>query len=181
MLPLRLDPAASSLVLRTRAAGLLARLAHDLEIRAADLSGHAKLDPAGPWTAELHVPVDALRVAGTLDGDKLDPDGLSAADRAEVERKIREEVLTGTRAVRVRASGSSRDRADARVEVAQGAGTVHTRLAVSDLPDGAVRVAGSCPVSLRTLSIREVKGPLGAFKLKDEVEIRFDLSLRPET
>ena len=176
----RLDPDASSLALRTRAAGMLARLAHDLEIAALKLSAEGTVDAAGAWSAELLVPVAALRVAGTLKGDRFDPDGLSAGDRAEVERKIRDEVLAGTREVRVRAAGTSRDQVEARVELASGAATVTARLSASDQPGGAVRVTGTCALSLRALGVREVKTPLGAFKLRDDVEVLFDLTLRPE-
>lgn len=176
----RLDLSASTLVLRTRAAGLLARLAHDLEIAAPELTAEATVDAAGAWSAEIVVPVAALRVAGTLHGDRLDRAGLSASDRAEVERKIREEVLAGTREVRVRASGASRDQAEARVALAQGAATVKARLSATDQPGGAVRVTGSSALSMRALGLREVKGPLGSFKLRDEIEVLFELTLRPE-
>ena len=82
MTELRIDPAASRLAVRTRATGMLARLAHDLEISAAEVRGHARLDGDGEgWTAELLVPVSGLAVAGVLHGDRLDPAGLSQSAR----------------------------------------------------------------------------------------------------
>lgn len=180
MTELRIDPAASRLAIRTRATGMLARLAHDLEISAAEVRGHARLDGDGAgWTAELLVPVSGLSVAGVLHGDRLDPAGLSASDRGDVERKMRDEVLRGTREVRVEASGRSRAHAEARVHLHSGAASISSALTTREAPGGALTVAGTAHLSLRALGIPEIKGPLGAFKLKDDLEIRFELTLRP--
>lgn len=179
MTTLGIDPSASALVIRTRAAGVLARLAHDLEIAATEVRGHAIVTDGG-WTAEIQIPVAGLRVAGTLHGDRLDEAGLSQEDRIEIERRLRHDVLQGAGEVRVRASGSSRDRGVARVELPSGSADTHARLKTRDAEGGAIEVWGDCPLSLRSLGVREVKGPLGAFKIKDEIEVRFDLTLRPE-
>ncbi|XXY47972.1 hypothetical protein WME91_49010 [Sorangium sp. So ce269] len=175
---LNLDPTASRLTIRTRAVGMLARLAHDLEITASELSGRARLD-GDAWTAELAVRAAALRVAGVLRGDRLDPEALSAGDRRDIERRLRDEVLGGTELVDVRASGTARDRADVRVKIASGSAALAARLSSRDRGEGAIGVTGSCQLSLAALGVREVKGPLGAFKVRDEIEILFDLTLRP--
>ncbi|WP_437680626.1 hypothetical protein [Sorangium sp. So ce131] len=175
---LLLDPGASRLIVRTRAVGMLARLAHDLEITASDLRGRARLD--GPsWTAEIAIDVRKLRVAGVVRGDRLDPDVLSAADRRDIEQRLQGEVLRGTDVVEVRASGATRDRADVRVQVASGSAALSLPLTSRERGDGAVGVEGSCQVSLAALGVREVKGPLGAFKVRDGIEVLFDLTLRP--
>ena len=170
------DPTSSTLRVRTRATGLLARLAHDLELVAREMRGEAD-DQDGAWTAELVVPVEALRVAGTLRGDRLDLDGLSPADREEIQRKLRSEVL-GPGEVHATASGPSRDRGEARITVSGKRGQARVALRVKD-EDGALRVAGESEVSLSQLGVAEIKGPLGAFKVKDKVSVLFDLVLRP--
>ncbi|XXX80555.1 hypothetical protein WMF30_17490 [Sorangium sp. So ce134] len=175
---LHLDPAASRLTIRTRAAGMLARLAHDLEIAASDLRGRARLD-GDAWTAELEIPVADLRVAGVLRGDRVDPDALSDGDRRDIERRIRDEVLRGTEVVEVRASGVAQGRAEVRVQVASGSAALAARLSSRDLGEGRIGVTGGCQLSLAALGVREVKGPLGAFKVRDELEVLFDLTLRP--
>src|SRR5690349_5313634 len=116
MSELHLDPTASRLTIHTRAVGMLARLAHDLEITASELRGRARLDGES-WTAELEVRVAKLRVAGVLRGERLDPEALSAADRLDIERRMHGEVLRGTEIVEVRASGATRDRAEVRVQI----------------------------------------------------------------
>ena len=56
----RIDKGASKLVLRTRAEGMLARLAHDLEIAAGEINGAASLD-GDAWTAEVGRELEAAR------------------------------------------------------------------------------------------------------------------------
>jgi hypothetical protein len=99
-----IDAKASTLVVRTRTAGLLGRLAHDLEIAAGELTGRATTDDEA-WTAELTVPVQSLRVVGVLHGDRVDETTLSASDRAEIERRIREEVFAGASEAKAHAEG----------------------------------------------------------------------------
>ena len=178
MTELQLDPSASKLVVRIRAAGLLARLAHDLEIAATDLSGRAR-ENGETWSAELRVPVAGLRVAGTLRGDTLVPEGLSPSDRAEVERRIRQDVLRGTSVIQVQASGETRDRAHAEASLAAASARTTAPMSTRDLSGGAVSAAGACRLSLAALGIHEIKGPLGAFKVRDDIEVRFELTLRP--
>lgn len=175
----RVDPGASKLVLRTRAVGLLARLAHDLEIVATDLRGHGGPDGDG-WTGELSVPVASLRVAGALKGEMVDPSVLSGSDRAEIERRVREEVLVGGSEVVVKAKGASRDRGEVTVTLGASSARVKVTLATADRQEGAVDVKGRCELSLRGLGGQEVKGPLGAFKVSDTIEVLFDLVLVPE-
>jgi hypothetical protein len=134
-------------------------------------------EEAVSWTTDLRVAVSGLRVAGTLHGDRLDQAALSASDRAEIERKLRDEVLRVAE-VRVRASG--RDRALAEVEVmAARTAQVRATLSVREAGDTALQVVTSFPLSLRALGVAEVKGPLGAFKVDDAVQVLVDLRLRP--
>ena len=107
------DKTSSRLVLRTRTSGLLARFAHDLEINATELSIRATAD-GDSWSAEVAIPVAALRVEGVLKGgDKLDTGVLSASDRAEIEQRIRSEILAPGPDVTAQASGASRERGEA--------------------------------------------------------------------
>jgi hypothetical protein len=175
----RIDKGASKLVLRTRAQGMLARLAHDLEIAAGEINGAASLD-GDAWTAEVAVPVSSLRVAGALRGDRLDTSALSSKDRAEIERKIREEVLAAGPEVRTRAEGPSRDRGEATVSF----GSKSARVSVSHSktePSGAgFSVTGRAELSLRALGVAEVKGPLNAFRVGDTIEVLYTLVIQPE-
>src|SRR5262249_41011437 len=43
-----------------------------------------------------------------------------------------------------------------------------------------VRVSGRLEISLSSLGASTVKGPMNAFRVRDAVEVRFDLVFRPE-
>ena len=169
-----IDPARSEVRVRTRAKGMLAALAHDLEIRAEGIHGHATAD--GPaWAVELTVPVGKMRVAGTLSG----------GDRAEIERKLREDVLA-TPDVIARATGETRDRGEVVIAL-RGTARAPVRQRVEAKPGGApgggepeaeLVVTGSCELSLKALGVREVKGPLGAFKIADAVELFYTITVK---
>jgi hypothetical protein len=173
------DKTASRLVLRTRTSGLLARFAHDLEIVANDFSLQASSE-GDAWTAELSIPVAALRVAGVLkSGDKLDTSVLSASDQADIENRIRTEVLAGGPEVKVQASGTSRDRGEAVVSIGSRSGRFPVAQSAEAREGGGATVSGRCDISLRELGIEEVKGPLGAFRVADTVEVVYTVVLVP--
>ena len=171
------DDSAATLTLRTRAEGLLARLAHDLEITAAGLGGKATLDGES-WTADLSVPVASLRVVGALHGEELDREALSASDRAQIEQKMREDVFfAGATIVTASASGASLMRGEATITIASRSQRVPITLSAAPLVGGAARVTGRFTLSLDRLGAKPIKGPLGAFRVKDAVEVVFAIPL----
>jgi hypothetical protein len=185
--PHRIDPTRSQIRIQTRAKGMLARLAHDLEIVSAAVEGRAMIDEAA-WSADLSVPVASLRVAGTLRGERLDASALSAADRAEIERKLRDEVFPRAAKITVSARGETRDRAEVQITWPGGSTRTTAKLKPSsraaDAPAGgapaALTIAGRCEISLAALGVAEVKAPLGAFKVADAVVVYAELTLLPE-
>ncbi len=174
---LTIDSANSKLTIRTRAAGMLARLAHDLEFTAADIRGHAERNDEG-FSGELVAPVSGLRVVGQLHGDRLDPAGISNSDRVDIERKVRDEVFHGAKEIHVRGHGTAWNQVDVTIETLLGKMSVPVSIRGIET-DGRVRISGRTEVSLSKLGVREIKGPLGAFKVKDAVEVLFEIILQP--
>jgi hypothetical protein len=164
----------SRLTVRTHAEGLLARLAHDLSIVLGGVAGEAEGegDEEGAPRAKLRVPVEGMRVEGAVRGGAVE--SLSEADTKEIERRLREDVFQGKGWVGVDGD-LERGRVRARVSV-EGARTETTmETAVSVTRDGeTVTVAGAGAVSLRGLGLREVRGPMGAFRVADRVEVAFE-------
>jgi hypothetical protein len=171
-----LDAAASRLAVRTRAVGMLARLAHDLEIVATRFDAHADLDDDA-WSGELTIPVDALEVAGVLKHDRVETGVLSPSDRAEIVKRMRDDAFRGAPRVEVRARGASRERAELVVSIGGREAPFSAALRTRQDAD-AIVVSGTAALSLKALGSREIKAPLGAFSVKDEVAIVFDLRLR---
>jgi hypothetical protein len=173
---LALDAPRSRLAVRTRAVGMLARLAHDLEIVATRLDARAELD-GDAFRGELTFPVDGLEIAGVLKGDRVDPNVLSTSDRAEILKRMRADAFRGAPAVEVRASGTSRERAE--IVITVGGRSANATVALDTREDGdAIAARGTAKLSLKSLGAREIKAPLGAFSVKDDLEVAFDLRFR---
>ena len=185
MTTLRFDAAASKLTIETRAVGMLAKLAHDLSIVAREVRAEAKASGDDVELA-LRVPVRSLAVDGVRKEGAVDRGVLSASDRATIEGKIRDEVLRASEVeVNARAkagplAAGSRD-VDAEATLAVGRATTRarSRLAI-EVTDGRARARGKVRVSLGSLGITPPKGPLGAFKVDDEVVIDLDLAFALE-
>ncbi len=174
------DENTATITLRTRAEGLLARLAHDLEITGTGVSGQVTLD-GDAWTADLSMPIASLRVAGALHGDELDRSTLSASDRAQIEEKMRADVFFGgARVVTVRAHGASLTAGEATISIGSRSQRVAITVSAAPLLDAAPRPTGRFTLSLEKLGVKPIKGPLGAFRIKDAVEVSFAIPLRAE-
>ena len=172
-----LDSTTSTLVVHTRAEGLLARFAHDLELSTRALEGTATLD-GDAWTAELWAPVSSLEVEGVLHGATLDRTVLSAVDRQQILTKMREDIFGTAQEVEAKASGTRRDKGDVMVSVGSSSMRAPMSLTVEE-SEGGVRVTGSLEVSIKGLGGKPIKGPLGAFRVEDIVKVRFEGRLVP--
>lgn len=170
-----IDYQASTVTIRTRAKGMLARLAHDLEIEATRFDADLDLD-AEAWRATLRFDVRGLRVTGALKGDRVDRAVLKPADREDIERRIVNEHLTGE-SITVVAEGRTRDRGDVTVRAPRGEERLSVPITVEERRDGQLVAYGDLKLSLRRLGVGEIKGPLGAFKVDDAVEIAFYLMI----
>jgi hypothetical protein len=170
-----IDFQASTITIRTRAKGMLSRLAHDLEIDAERFHGEVEVD-GDRWRAELRFPSNGLRVVGALRGDRVDRAVLSPSDRGEIERRMRADVL-GEGEVTVSARGEGHERADVVVAARSGKESLSTPITVEQRRDGETVCHGKLTLSLRALGIKEIKGPLGAFRVDDTVEVAFWMML----
>jgi hypothetical protein len=167
---LRLDPTKSTIAVRTVAEGLLARLAHDLEIVGREMVGEGSDEPA---TATVRIPPACLRVLGVVRDGRVNEGVLGASDRADIERRMRDALGGGEITVVARLVAG---RATLEVQTDRGRQVVELTVQLDPPGPGALRVRGSCALSLRALGVPPVKGPAGAFRLADQVEVRFDAS-----
>jgi len=56
---------------------------------------------------------------------------------------------------------------------------VQVQLILDDTPDGKTTVSGDVMVSLKRLGIKDIKAPLGAFKVADDIAIAAKLVVLP--
>ncbi|MFO0614595.1 MAG: hypothetical protein U0414_18565 [Polyangiaceae bacterium] len=174
-----LDRAHSDVSIETTAKGMFAKLAHDLRLLAGELTATVTEGEGGRLGVELHLPVRAIKVDGVRKSGQVDRSVLSASDRSDIEKKIREDVLRSSEVKvtvplpGVPSPGSTT--ADATVEVGGYRSSVPLRLTIAT-KDGRTHAAGRAKVSLSALKIPPVKGPLNAFRVDDDVEIVFDVA-----
>jgi hypothetical protein len=174
-----LDRAHSEIAIETTAKGMFAKLAHDLRLLAGELSATVSEGEAGHLDLELRAPVRAVKVDGVRKSGNVDRSVLSASDRSDIEKKIRDEVLRSTD-VRVTvklpsAPAPGSYSTDATIEVGGHRASLSLRLAIVE-KDGSTRASGRAKVALSALKIPPVKGPLNAFRVDDDVEVVFDLA-----
>jgi hypothetical protein len=172
-----IDLAASRLLIHTSATGLLARFAHDLEIEGSRIELDAQVD-GKRWKATLRAPVAGLRVVGVRKGEQVRKDVLSQSDKDEIHRRLREQVFVGLDAVRVEARGDAPEQGEATVILARGRQTVRLALRVEAGAGAGTTLSGRCTLSLSKLGVPEVKGPLNAFRVFDDVEIVYSFAVR---
>ena len=167
---MKLDPSGSRLAIYTVAEGLFSALAHDLELVARDLNGEST-----DTSAEVRVPIASIRVTGAMKRGKVDLTVLSSGDRETIERQVREDVLPGGELV---ARGTLEGgRASIELALPRGKTRLVCNVAVKD-EAGGKRVRGETEVSLAALGAPPVKGPMGAFRVKDRVRVELDLLFR---
>lgn len=184
MTDLVLDPSKSRVRLHTFAEGILARLAHDLELVCGELTGTATKLENGGGTASIEIPLRGMSVSGVLGKDgSIDERGLSPSDRRECLAKMHKDVFharpDAVIRVEVHVEGDS-----ARVRVTPPNGksveaVIRAELH-SDGTDGGLRSSGKLEVSLSAIGSDTVKGPMGAFRVKDKVVVSFDVVFRPQ-
>jgi hypothetical protein len=162
-----LDPARSSVTLRTHAGGFLSALAHDLELTSTVLRGQVS-NEGERWRGEIVVQPSAIKVAGALKRGSVDKNVLSASDVRDIEQRIATEVFGGLNELVIRGEGTP----SAPTIRVLGKQDAVTDLKVTVRNDGTARIfSAKGNVSIKSLGFNEVKGPLGAFVIKDNVEV----------
>jgi polyisoprenoid-binding protein YceI len=174
----RLGPEAGQLLVKTSRTGLGAKAGHDLTIEVRRWHGTAVIDPADPAACSVEVDVDVGSFEVRQGTGGIKP--LTDADRAEIKKTIREKILhterhptIGFRSTRVGGSaGSFTIDGDLTIR-----GVTQPVVLAGQLTDGGAR--GMATVVQSQWGIRPYSAFLGALRLKDEVDVLFDVVLKP--
>lgn len=181
MTELLLDPDRTDVRIQTFAEGLFARLAHDLELVCRGLTGSARRDGSHA-TASLEARVGGIDVAGVRDrSGAVNPRALSASDRADCLEKMRKDVFHASADAVVRIEATL-DGDTARIRLtppSDRAVEVVVRPRIDEIEGGAARVSGAFELSLASIGSDVVKGPMGAFRVKDRVTVSFEAVFQP--
>jgi hypothetical protein len=152
---------------------MFAKLAKDLEIELPVNTGSVTIEE-GATRAEASFDAARARVAGVLPGKNVDQGALSEKDRADIVHKLRD-AIGGDGAVSVVAT--TKDDKTAEIEIALPRGKAKVRASIEvDKSDATAEARGETDLSLSALGVREVKGPLNAFRLSDRIHVIFRVS-----
>jgi hypothetical protein len=149
--------------------GLLARIAHDLQIRATHWEIAMEGDAVRGWFA-----LAGLRVDGAVSHGHVNDGALSASDRAKIERTMAHDVLA-TRQFPTAIFEGILDRDAMRVS---GTLRLHGRthaLAPFELRDDGVNISVDVELTPSRWGIAPYRALAGALKLQDRVVVRITL------
>jgi hypothetical protein len=175
------DKKRSTLTVWTFKAGLLARLAHDLQIEVSEYHFVVHGDFRKEWSAELGIPVLGLGVLGAVKNKVLQAGKLSLDDRAEIEQTLRSEVLEADRfpLIHYRASfhgPENQENIHGELTLKGQTRPVHVSGRLEKTITG-VHLQGRVKILQSDFGIKPFQAFLGALKVKDEVEATWDIYL----
>ncbi len=172
-----LDASKTRVRIFTFAEGMFSRLAHDLEIDAPIASATGALDDAGDGHLEVTVRAGSLHVVGFVKKGVTDPNGPSASDRSDIlERTL--EAMNASEGTTIHARGDKKGE-KITVELQVPTGVARAEASTREEPGAGGKVLVTrLRYSMPSLGMKPVKGPLGAFKLSDRIEIEVRAALR---
>jgi polyisoprenoid-binding protein YceI len=178
----RLNPVRSRFTVQAFAAGMLSALAHSPTFSVRDFNGELQLDSDNPATATLHMDVKAKELELV---DRVKPQ-----DRAEIESRMREEVLNVAAHPEIRFTGAVTSaikiadnwyrleiKGDLSVRGAKGTQRIDAQLRIFD---GEVHLSGEFSIHQSAYGIKRVSAVGGTIYLKDDLKCSFDIIGRQE-
>jgi len=172
-----LSPGEGQLLVKVFREGVAARVGHDLVFEVSDWNAKVAIDPAEPsaTTVEASVAVTSLRIVDSSGGAKP----LTRSDRADIKRNIEEKILDTRRfpaidfrSTGVSVTGDSRSTVSGQLTIA---GT--TRPTDIVLTVDGDRVRGTMTIVQTNWGIKPFTALMGALRVRDAVEVEFDLRL----
>jgi hypothetical protein len=165
--PRAIDTGRSVMTVHVYKAGLLSAFGHDHDISA---PAAGTVDVAGRGV-ELHVEAAALRVQDAKVSDK---------DRAEIQATmLGSAVLDAVHYPEIRFRSTSAESGGSGAWKVAGELTLHgeTRAVSMDVHEKEGHYAGTCRLDITNFGIKPFKAAGGAVRVKDTVEIEFDIQL----
>ena len=175
----RIGPQSGRLLVKTARTGLGAKAGHDLTIEVTRWRGNVIIHPASPASSSVTIQadVDSFEVREGTGGIKP----LTDADRADIKNTLRGKILNTAAHpvitfVSSQVSGAAASfRIDGDLTIA---GVTQPVTVEGQLTAG--RARGSAVIVQSRWGIRPYSAFLGALRLRDEVEVLFDIDLTPD-
>lgn len=174
-----LGPESGRLLVKTARTGLGSKAGHDLTIEVTRWHATATVDTANAANSSVtvSVEVDSFEVREGTGGVKP----LTDSDRADIKKTLREKILH-TAAHPTISYTSSRVQGSAEAFTVTGDLTITgvTQPVAMQCRATGGRVTGTATITQTRWGIRPYSAFFGALKLRDDVEVVFDVALTPE-
>ena len=177
----RVDLERSSLFVWTFKAGLMARMAHDLKIEVTDYDFLVDGELGENWRAELTLPIQGFRVLGATRNKVLQEGQLSLDDKAEIEQTLRAKVLDADRypVAFYRASfngDENQKNFEGQLTLKGTTRPLKTQGRMERTVQG-IHLEGQARILQSDFGIKPFQAFLGALKVKDEIEVSWNIYL----
>lgn len=175
-----LAPGSGKLVVYTFKEGFLSAVAHDLLIEVTDFLVNLNIPATGSANVEAEIKANSLKVLCAMKDEQRQPDTLKEKDKTDIEEAILKDVLHPQKypTINFRSTSITQEKEDCyRVK---GELTLHgtTRpIEFHGYTTTGKDVKGRFTISQKDYGIKPYKALLGTLKVKNEVDIAFDLSL----
>jgi polyisoprenoid-binding protein YceI len=173
---LDIGPSNGRLRLRTFRQGLAAKAGHDLVLEASEWHGRVHIPADDSESPSVNVEVDLRRIEVIEGTGGVKP--LSAGDKADIKKAMQKPLRTDTYPLATFSSFDVQldgDQATIAGDLSLAGASHPLQLAVRRAPDGTI--SGSAQVVQTTWGIKPYTGFLGALKLRDAVDVEFDVHL----
>lgn len=174
----------TELIVQTRTVGFAARLAYDVAVISRDASVELEFDPAAPAAAHasISVPCDSFEAHALTKPGSGKPAKLSAKDAAQIQEKttthLREALGSHVQIALTHVEELGKGVFRLRGSIAGDAVKVECDVKAR-ISENMIEVDGQSKLSLSSLGVGPVRGPLGALTVADSVEIRLHSVLGP--
>ena len=153
--------------------GVAAKMGHDLTLQANNWSGSADINPDDPRSSRVSVTVElnSIEVVSGSGGAKA----LSDGDKGDIKKNL-QKVLGGGQ-VRFQSTGVSGTPTSVQL---QGQLTLNNKtqpITINVTESDGGRVTGKCSFNQTAFGIKPFSALLGALKIKDGVDVSFDVQL----
>lgn len=179
-----IGPDNGTVTVRTYKEGMASKIGHDLVMTVASWKGTVSVDPDNPAASNVSATFDArsFQVVSGSGGAKP----LSDKDRKDILGNIADKVLQVNRhpeitfnSESVDAGDPSRIRVNGQLSIVGNSRPVTLELSVEQ-QDGSVRASGTIPVKQTDFGIKPFSALLGALKVRDNLDIDIEATLRPQ-
>lgn len=175
-----LTPSSGKLCVYTFKEGFLSAVAHDLLIEVTDFIINLNIPASGSASVEAEIKANSLKVICAMKDGQRQPDTLKEKDKTDIEEATHKDVLHPTKYPAINFRSTSITQEKEGCYLVKGELTLHGATHPVEFKANTTTgkdLKGKFTISQKDYGIKPYKALLGTLKVKNEIDIAFDLSL----